>query len=52
MTEPMAEPANGKEENRSGIELRRASMADLKFSSSDKNESSNRSIPSFDWVYK
>ena len=52
MTEPKAESADGKEEKRSGIELRRVSMTDLKSLSSDKNKSDNRFIPSFGWVHK
>lgn len=35
-TEPKAELANGKEEKRFGIESSRASIADLKMSSSDQ----------------
>lgn len=51
-TEPKAELGDWKEEKRSGIELRRVSMANLKILNSDKSKSKNGFIPSFDGVHK
>jgi hypothetical protein len=51
-TEPKAELGDWKEGKRSGIELRRVSMADLKNLNSDKNKSNNRFIPPLDGVHK